>query len=143
MKKILIILYSIGISFWGNAQEKISKDSIEYYLSSLDNASILIVHNHFDKLAMDEKAISICQNASEEVIQYLKKNLRDSSKTIICHVLLTKNLVLNKPGFKYEYKYSGQKIIETRYVYNNLSWVVCADGRMKVSPNEISRIREY
>ena len=133
----------MGMCFLGNAQERLSKDSLDYYLSTLDNTSITIAYNHFDKLGIDEKARRICQNASEEVVQYLIKNLSNSKRTVICHVILTRNLVLHKPGFRYEYNYSGQKIVWTKYVYNNLSWIVHEDGRIEVSPNEVSKIKKY
>lgn len=131
----------LSLLFYNSAasQEKVSRDSLDFYLSKINNSSVVISYQYFPAISVDSMGKIICRNMNDYVIQRLINNLSDTTRALISHVLLTQSFEFYKPKLRLDHA-QGEP---NKLTYFNFSWVENDDGVISMIPQELKEICKY
>jgi hypothetical protein len=127
------------------SQAKTDPDSVNIYISRLGWHSFGIANLYYGQVSLYEDAGRLIAIQDKSKIKKLIENMRNSEKTVVIHLILSKIVEPGKKDFTEHYNYGSDSLIQTvNYSYNRLVWTW--DYRNKngsISPEEIEKIDRY
>ena len=130
------------------AQKQVAKDSIDFYLTKIDNHAVSVSGNHAAAaVKMNNEAKILYDNADKYIIDNLMALLENENKALVCHVLLSELLEPGNKSFYYTTEDMTDSILVS-YKYNGLLWKAVFDKinlttEIHIDSTEMKKIKAY
>jgi len=143
MNKTILSFFLLLSTVHCKSQGPGPKDSITQKIVRLDNMSVKVTQGYFLRLQLDDKARTACNNLTYEGVKVLLEGLNDTARAVVAHLILTANFSIKPSPFGYLYEYQNDRIVKTKFTFNNFSWTQSKDGTIEIEDSEIAKIRNY